>query len=123
MRVENLAGDIAEFEIDRPDDTCRDLGFTVEAGRRHGRDAIHKFGFADGSEGHRAVLPKHRPTFDEHGRNDVMPAIHVGADLVDEITWLHPAIDLVPQVMVRIAYRQIRLQRLFMDKIEPRLIV
>ena len=52
-----------------------------------------------------------------------MPAIHVGADLVDEITWLHPAIDLVPQVMVRIAYRQIRLQRLFMDKIEPRLIV
>ena len=89
LRVEDVGGGIADAQVDGADDAGGDPGLAVGARRAHGGDAVHELGLADAAIVLGAVGLEHGPAFDEHGRDDVVPAVDVGQHLVEQIALLH----------------------------------
>ena len=105
----------AKRQIGVADNTGADLGLAVDAAGAHGGDAVDELGLADrahlfgaGGANHRAGLHKHR-------RDDVVTAVGIGQQLVEQIA---PA-GAVPEMMVRIDDRQLGLEDRFLAPVEP----
>jgi hypothetical protein len=109
MRQQDGLDRIAEGQIGITDDTGRDAGRTVIPRGAHRGDAGDKLGLADGPEFGGAALAVHRAAFEEDGRDDVVAGVEVGEQLVEEIA----VIAALPQMMVGIDDRQVRVQHGF----------
>ncbi len=79
----------------------------VAARGAHRRDAVDEFRLADRAQFLRPVRAMEGAALDEHGIGDVVAAVEVGQQIVQQVA---PAAA-VPQMMVRIDDRQVRLQR------------
>jgi hypothetical protein len=85
----------------------------------HRGDAGDEFGLADGPHLGRAAGAVHRVAFEKHRRDDVVAAVQVSEQFVEEIA----VIAALPQMMVRIDDRQIRVEdRLQLGGGEPCLV-
>ena len=98
----------ADGEVAATDDALGDAAWTVAARGAHRGDAGDELDFAQCGHLARAVLAIHRAAFQEDGRDDVVPAADVGQQFRQQVT---AAMRRVPEMVVRIDDRQIRLQR------------
>jgi hypothetical protein len=73
---------------------------TQDPAREHGRHAVDEFGLADRAHLRRPTLAVHRLRLHVDRRGDVVAAVHVGQELVSEVTRARTD----PQVVVRIHY-------------------
>ena len=97
-----------------PDDAGAGPQLAVAAARGHGGDAVDEFRLAERGVGGIAVRPVHRPALKIDRGEDVVAGVEVAQQLVEEIALLP-----VPQVMVRIDDRPLRLDRLLDMAREP----
>ena len=111
VRFQNLGYIAAQAQIRMPDDTGGDACLAVFAAGAHGRDAVDEFGLADHAQGHRAVGPDHGAAFDEDSGDDVVAAVQILQDLVEEITVGHALVFELPKMMMRITDRQVGINR------------
>src|SRR6516162_1672020 len=63
----------------------------------------------------RPLVPIARTSLDEHGRDDVVPRVDVGQEFVEQIA----AARVLPEMMVRVDDRQIGLEDLLGQLLEP----
>ena len=91
-----------------PTIALRDAAGTVAARRAHRGDAGDELDLAQRGHLARAVLAVHRAAFQEDRRDDVVPAADVGEQFRQQVT---AALRHVPEMVVRIDDRQLRLQR------------
>jgi hypothetical protein len=123
LRVQHVGGLVADPQVDGADDSRRDPGLAVGARRAHGGDAVDELGLPDAAIGFQSVRLEHGAAFDEHGRHHVVPAGEVVEDFVEQVALLLAFVPLVPQVMVRIADRQLGLERRFVHFRQPVLVL
>ena len=115
VRVENVADGRAEVQVGVPDDGGASSCRSVAAARAHRRDAVDELRLADGLQRLRPIGAVHRAAFHEHRGDDVVAAAGVGEQLVEQIAVLR----VVPEVVVRVADRQLRLDDLLGDLRKP----
>ena len=120
--IEDVGGGIADARVDGADDAGGDAGLAVGAGRAHGGDAVDELGLADAAIVLGAVGPEHGAAFDEYGRDDVVAAVGVGQELVEQIARLHAALAELPEVMMGVADRQVGLEHVLLDLAQPGLV-
>jgi hypothetical protein len=101
------------------DDACRDLGLPIKARGRHCRDAVRELDLADVSHLLWSVGAVHRKVLDEHRRDDVVTALQVAQDLVQQIASVDPPFPTIPEVMMRVADRQSRVDGLLPNLRQP----
>ena len=119
MRQQYRLDPVAEGQIGVADDAGRDPGLAVIARGAHRGDAGDELGLADRPHLGGAVRAVHRMAFDEHGGDDVVAAVEVGQQFVEQIAV--PAAQ--PQMMVRVDDRQIGIEdRLRRGRGEPCLV-
>jgi len=78
------------------------------------RQALHEFGLADRPQFLRPLLAVHRVAGHEHRRHDVVAAAGVAAKFVQQV-----GAAMHPEVMVGIADRELRIQRVFLCLLQP----
>jgi hypothetical protein len=100
----------AQRQIGVADDRLGHAARHVIAGRAHGRNAVDEFDLADRRHLGGPMLAIHGLAFEEHGGDDVMPAPNIGQQVRQNVA---TAMRRVPEVMMRINDRQIRLQHRF----------
>src|SRR5215469_13829024 len=105
--LKHLAHTGAEGEIGVAHDALRDAARAIAARSAHRSDAVDEFDLADRRHLRPTVLLVHRAAFEEHGGDDVVTTADVREQLGQQIT---PALRRVPEMMVRVDDRQIRLQ-------------
>ena len=108
LGLQHLAHARAEHQVGVADDRLGDAAWAVIAGRAHRRDAVDEFDLAHRRHLARAVLAIHRLAFEEHRGDDVVAAADVVQQFGQEVA---AAMRRIPEMMVRIDDRQIRLQR------------
>jgi hypothetical protein len=86
-----------------------DFGLAVDTARAHGGDAVNELGLAYGAHILRVGGANHRAGLHEHRRDDVVTAVGIGQQLVEQIA---PAWA-VPEMMMRIDDRKVRLEDRF----------
>ena len=91
----------------------------VETGGRHRGDAVDELDLAHGLHLFRPVGAVHGAAFDEDRGDDVVPGPQVLLDLVHQVAPLDPPLAVIPEVMVRVADRQVGLDRRFPDLRQP----
>ena len=106
--LQHVAHARAEGEIGVADDRLGDAARAVIARRAHGGDAVDELDLADRRHLGGAVPAVHRLALEEDGGDDVVSAADIGQQLGQEVA---AAMRRVPEVMVRIDDRQLRLQR------------
>ena len=111
---------LAEVQIGVPDDGRRGPTGTVEtAGARRGQP-LDELDLADRAHLLRAVRAVHGTRLDEHRGAHVVAAAHVVGQLVEQIPLVGDARRAkIPEVVMGIADRQLRLQRRFLRQREP----
>src|SRR6202040_583403 len=102
-------------QIDVADDACTAARPAVFARCAHRRDAVDELGLAERLLVLRPVGPVHLPAFLKAGRNDVVPAADIFEQILEQVSVTGP----VPQMMVRIDNRQIRLEDLLTALVQP----
>ena len=107
LRLQNVAHARAKGEIGVADDRFGDPARAVSARRAHGGDAVDELDLADGCRLGRAVLAVHRLALEEDRRHDVVSAADIGQEIGQQVA---AAMWRVPEVMMRIDDRQLRLQ-------------
>src|SRR5436309_9626062 len=108
---------ISQSHIDSADDSCCRPQVTVAAAGAFGSDTLNKLGLTDDAEFFRAIRAIHGPTLDEYGLPYVM-ALHVCRKVFEEID-LGFAFRRIPEVVMRIDDRELRLERFFFSAGEP----
>ena len=98
-----------------PDDAGAMPGLAVDAARAHGGDAVDELGFAHGAHFDRARGARHRTRLHEDGGDDVVAALRIRQQFIEQITPVGP----VPQMMVRIDDGQIGREDRLLAPIEP----
>lgn len=83
----------------------------------HRGDAVGELDFADGFFFFGAAFAQHRTGFDKHRGDDVVAAVDIGQQFVNQIT----AAAVVPDVMMRIDDGQVGFERRFPQLLRPRL--
>ncbi len=111
---------VAKLQIGAADDggcrTARAVG-AAGAGRRQPLD---KLDLADRPQLHRPVRPVHRAGLDEHGGAHIVACADIGDQLVQQVALIGNALQpVVPEMMMRIADRDLRLQRLLAGQRQP----
>ncbi len=96
----------AEHQVRMANDARAGADVAVDAARRHGGDAVDELDLADRLHLVRPVGAQHRARLHEHGGDDVVAAVGIGEQVVEQIA---PA-RAIPQMMVRIDDRQIGLE-------------
>jgi hypothetical protein len=104
----------AECQVGKTDDSGRNARAAglVLMRRCH---AVHVLGFADRPQFDRACAAVMLDALDMNGRNDAVSAANVGQVLVEQVA----AVRVFPEVVMRIAYRKVRLERCLARAIEP----
>src|SRR5205814_9466388 len=113
--LEDSFGPAADPQIDIADDAGAAAGRPVFARRAHRRDAVDELGLAERLLLVRPVGAVHLAAFLETGRDDVVPAADIFEQILEQVSVTGP----VPQMMVRIDDRQIRLEDLLAPLIQP----
>ena len=108
LGFQHLAHAGADGQVGAADDRLGDAARAVIAGRAHRGDAVDELDLAQRRHLARAVLAIHRAAFEEHGRDDVVAAADVGQQFGQQVA---AALRRVPEMVVRIDDRQVRLQR------------
>lgn len=91
----------------------RSAGAVDPTGTRR-RQTLDKFHLPDGTHGHRTVRAVHRARLEEHRRPDVVPAVDVGMQLVQEIPLVrHTLQPSVPKMVMGVADRELGFERRF----------
>jgi hypothetical protein len=121
VRIKHLSYSVSTSEVDVPDNTFGDLGFSIDAGRTHGGDAVDGFGFANTSEFFRPIRSKEHAAFHEYGRDHIV-ATDVFKHFIDQISLLEPSPGLIPKMMMRVANGNFRLNHRLGNEIQPCLI-
>ena len=86
-------------------------------------DARDVLSLSDTSICFRSLFAKFRAAFDENGRDDIVTARNVGENLFQGVMGLHRVGPHLPEMVVRIADWQFRLERIFLHLLKPALIV
>lgn len=116
MRLQYRFDRGSQGQIRKAHNSRRDPRFAILPARALGRDAVDELGLANWPHRLRAVRAIHRKAFDEHSREHAMSRRRVTHNLIEHVA----AARMVPQVMMRIDYRQFRLERSLTDLREPR---
>ena len=85
MRAQHIFHGIAQPQIRVADDSGRDTHLAIDAAGRHGGDTVHEFRLAHAFERIGSAGAIHRTAFEEHGRADVVPALQVLEEFVEQI--------------------------------------
>src|SRR5204863_1809363 len=115
MRLQHLLDAAAEVEVRMSDDAGAGTDLSVVAACRHRGDAVDELALADRLHLLGPVGTMERSRLHEDGGDDVVTAVGVGEQIVEQIT---PAAA-VPEMMMRIDDRQLRLQDRLLAAIEP----
>ena len=115
MRRKHRLDAVAQRQIRVADDAGADLGLAVDAAGAHGGDAVDELGLADRAQLFGAVGAIHRAGLHEDGRDDVVAAVGVGQQLVEQIA---PA-GSIPEMVMRIDDRQVGLEDRLVAPVEP----
>ncbi len=107
LRLQHLAHPPAQGQVGVADDALGDPARAVPARGAHRRDAVDELDLADRRHLGGAGLPIHRAAFEKDGGDDVVSALDVGQQFGQQIA---PALRRVPEMMMRVDDRQIRLQ-------------
>ncbi len=107
---EQFAHARTDAEVAAADDALGDAARSVTARRTHRRDAVDELDLAQRRHLAWAALAVHRAAFEEDGRDDVVSAADIGQQLGQQIA---AALRRVPEMVVRVDDRQVRLQRRF----------
>ena len=105
---QHIAHARADGQVGVADDRLGDAAGAIIARRAHRRDAVDELDLAHRRHLRGAVLAVHRAAFEEDGGDDVVPAADIGQQLGQKIA---AALRRIPEMMVRVDDRQIRLQR------------
>ena len=116
LRFEHRRHPVTQPEVGGADDARRHPRLTVSATRAHRRDALHEFRLADHPELFRTVGTIHRRALDKHCLTHV-----VRTDILDELLEEVPVAGSIPQMVMRIDDRKIRLESRFVCPRQPRL--
>ena len=120
QRLQHRLDAVAELQISMTDNRRGGLGGTVEAGRARRRETLDKLDLADRAQFGRAVRPVHRARLDKHGRADIVAGVDVGGEFVHQIALIGDALQApVPEMMMRVADRDLRLQHLLAGEGKP----
>ena len=107
MRFEHRRHGIAQSEIGEGDDSGGDARLDRKIASSLSRDIFEKFAFANRIHFSGTVVTIAVTTFDGDRRHDVVAAGEIGEQLIQQVN-----IGLaLPKMMMRIADRQVRLQR------------
>ena len=96
----------AEHQVGVADDAGAGADLAVDAARRHRGDAVDELDLADRLHLFRDIGAQHRARLHEHRRQDVVAAVGIGEQVVEQVA---PVLA-VPQVMMRIDDRQVGLE-------------
>ena len=99
-----------DAEVAAADDALGHAAWSVTTRRTHRCDAVDELDLAQRRHLGWAALAVHRAAFEEDGRDDVVSAADIGEELGQQIA---AALRRVPEVVVRVDDRQVRLQRRF----------
>src|SRR5215813_5529259 len=92
----------------------RSAGAIDPTGTRR-RQTLDEFHLPDGTHFYRTVRAVHRSRLEEHRRPDVVPAVDVGIQLVEEIPLVgHTLKPLVPKMVMGVADRELGFERRFL---------
>ena len=106
---------VAEGQVRMADDAGRDPDGAVGAARAHGRDAVDELGLADRLHLLGPACAMHRARLHVDGRQDVVAGVGVGEEIVEQIAPVGP----IPQMVVRVDDRQLRLEDRLAPALEP----
>ena len=98
LRLQHARDAVAEAQIGMADDAGAEPRRPIRAARAHRRRAVDEFDLADRPHLDRAIGAVHRAAFDEDGPADVVAALRVGQQFVEQ----EPVVVVIPQMMVRI---------------------
>jgi|SRR5262252_1793191 len=98
MGRQNRLYPVAEHQIRMPDNAGTNPCLAVRPTGALSRHAIDELGFADRPQLDRAGLAVHRSRLDEHGRHNVVAAIGVGTEIVEQVA---PPVT-VPKMVMRV---------------------
>ena len=118
--LQHLLDRRAQQQIRKPDDPGAHLSGAVVAARTHRRDAVHELRLAHWAQLHWTSGTAHGSTFEKHRLGNGVAAVQVRQQLVQQVARV-PVWD-VPQMMMRVHNRQVRLQDLLVPLGQPRLI-
>jgi hypothetical protein len=105
----------AEREIGMSDNRGAGPDLAIAAARAHGGNAVDELGLANRPHLRRPARAQHRARLHINGRDDIVPAAGVGQELVEQIAPSGP----IPQMVMRIDNRQLRLEDRLLVAIEP----
>ena len=97
---------VAQRQVGMADDAGAGARRAVDAAGAHRRDAVDELGLADRLHLDRPVGAVHRAALDEDRGRDVVAGAGVGQQLVQQVAM----VGVIPQMMVRIDDRQVRLE-------------
>jgi len=119
-RFQHRFNSFAQVQVGVTDYGCGSTAGTVKAGCAGCGQPLDEFNFADGAHLLRPVSTVHRPCLNKHGRTHVVTAVNVIGQLVKQIPLKGNARGAeVPEVVVRIADWDFRLQCLLLGQSEP----
>jgi hypothetical protein len=119
VRIEHLADRGTELQVRVSDDAGCDPAGPVEPGGAHRRDAVDELRLTDHAQMLRTVRAVHGAALDEDRRDDVMARVHVEQEVVEQVAMGDPLMAKLPEVVVRIADGQVRLERVLDGALEP----
>ena len=105
----------AQRQVGMADDAGAMPGLAVDAAGAHGGDAVDELGLADRLQLLRPCGAVHRAGLHIDRRDDVVAAVGVGQQLVEQVAPAGP----VPQMVVRIDDRQVGLEDRLLAAVEP----
>ena len=113
--IQHRGHGIPEHQVRGAHDPVGDTRWAIDAGSAHRGDAVDELDLADRAHGFRPVRFEHGSALDEHGRHDVMAALHIRQDLLQQIARSDACGTEVPQVMVRVTNWQVGFEG-FLDR-------
>src|SRR5215472_9986251 len=99
-------------------DDCRGRpARTIKSSSSRGSQTLNKLDLANRAQLEGSIGTVHGSRLDEHGGTHVVAAVHVGSQLIQQITLVGNALGAkIPEVMMRITDRDLRLQSRFLGQ-------
>ena len=117
QRLQYRLDPVRQLQIGMADDRRGGPARAIRSAGTRGGQPLDKLDLADRAQLHGSGRPVHRTRFDEDRRANVMAAIDIGDQFVQQIALVGDACGAkVPEVMVRIADRDLWLQRGFLGQ-------
>ena len=120
QRLQHRRHPVSQLQIGVADDGGRRAARTIEPAGAGGGQPLDELHFANGAQLNGAIGPVHRPGLDKHRGAHGVAAIDVGHQLVQQIALIgNPIRSQVPEMVMGIADRDLRLQHGFLGQGQP----